>query len=427
MTVSKLPHRPESGNQQPLDLQSMVEGLRQSIKALEGKSQLRATAGYLELVAKSIEQAIHAKENGNFCAGHSTQFPIEVFWPLGIMPLCNELYSTIDRIIGDNNSSQFLLVPDFVVYSSSACDPARNGRDTAARAMGVPSFGLDRPWKIFTPQSMDYWLNEHRALIRFLEERTARRMDYDYLKEVAKLSCRATQVYREINELRGAIPCPMPAEAAFAPMAVYGAWAGTQACVDYLEQLRDELNERVTRGIGAVPQEKFRYTYATNPPVFDVGIMAEAEKRYGAVNVMDHLQWWREDADWLIDPEDPVASIAYRAQFGPSNSLHGTAMDHAEEVRQAALKCKADGVVYFCNAGGRHAAGGYRILKDTLERLLGLPWVTIDCDRLDKDFATFDGVMDQLDVFFAAVENSKPYQRRIRERRQPPEENRGTA
>jgi len=427
VTVSKLPHRPESGNQQPLDMQSMVEGLRQSIKALDGKSQLRATAGYLELVAKSIEQAIHAKENGNFCAGHSTQFPIEVFWPLGIMPLCNELYSTIDRIIGDNNSSQFLLVPDFVVYSSSACDPARNGRDTAARAMGVPSFGLDRPCTIFTPQSIDYWLKEHLALIRFLEEQTGRRMDYDYLKEVAKLSCRATKIYREINELRGAVPCPLPAEAAFAPMAVYGAWAGTQACVDYLEQLRDELSERVARGIGALPREKFRYTYATSPPAFDGGIMAEAEKRYGAVNVMDHLQWWREDADWLIDPEDPVASIAYRVQFGPSNSLHGSAMDHAEEVRQAALKCQADGVVLFNNAGCPHAAGGYRILKDTIERSLGLPWVTIDCDRLDEDFATFDAVMDQLDVFFETIESSRPYQSRIRHRGQRAQESRGTA
>jgi len=427
VTVSKLPHRPESGNQQPLDMQSMVEGLRQSIKALDGKSQLRATAGYLDLVAKSIEQAIHAKENGNFCAGHSTQFPIEVFWPLGIMPLCNELYSTIDRIVGDNRSSQFLLVPDFVVYSSSARDPARNGRDTAARAMGVPSFGLDRPCRIFTPQSIDYWLKEHLALIRFLEEQTGRRMDYDYLKEVAQLSCRATQVYREINQLRGAVPCPMPAEAAFAPMAVYRAWAGTQTCVDYLEQLRDELGERVAKGVGAVPQEKFRYTYATSPPFFDAGIMAELERRHGAVNVMDHDQWWREDADWLIDPEDPLAGLAYRVQFEPSNSLYGTATDHAEEVRQAALKCKADGVVHFNDVGSRHAAGGYRILKDTIERSLGLPWVTIDCDRLDKSSATYDGVMDLLDVFFETIENSKPYQDRFRPRGRQTHEPRGAA
>lgn len=454
MTASKPPNRPEPGKQRHLDPQSMVEGVRQYIKALEGKVQLQATSGYLELVAKYIEQAIHARENGYFCAEHSTQFPIEVFWPLGIMPMCNELYSTINGIIGDD-SSQFLSIPevsgfpprcrstlrstyggtevgasplpDFVVYSSLASDPARKTRNTEALAMGVPCFGLDRPCKIFTPQSIDYWLKEHLALIRFLEEQTGRRMDYDYLKEVAKLSCRATQVYLEINELRGAVPCPMPAEAAFAPMAVYRAWAGTQTCVDFLEQLRDELDERVAKGIGAVPQEKFRYTFATGPPIFDLGIMAEAERRYGAVNVMDHLQWWREDADWLIDPDDPLAGLVYRAQFEPSNSLYGAATDHAEEVRQAALKCKADGVVHFNDVGSRHAAGGYRILKDTIERSLGLPWATIDCDRLDKSSATYDGVMDQLDVFFETIENSKPYQDKIRQHGQQIQEPRGTA
>jgi benzoyl-CoA reductase/2-hydroxyglutaryl-CoA dehydratase subunit BcrC/BadD/HgdB len=265
---------------------------------------------------------------------------------------------------------------------------------------------------------MNYCLTEHQALVRFLEEQTGRKMDYEYLKEVAQLSYRATQVYMEVNELRRAVPCPMPAEAAFAPMAVYRAWAGTQTCIDFLEQLRDELKERVTNGIGAVPREKFRYTYAASPPFFDFRIMAEMERRYGAVNVMDHLQWWREGADWLIDPDDPVASIAYRVQFGTSNSLHGTATDHAKEVRRAALKCRADGVVYFNNLGCRHAAGGYRVFKNALARSLGLPWVTINCNMLDKSFTSFDQVMDQLDVFWETVEHSEAYQERTRQRGQ---------
>jgi benzoyl-CoA reductase/2-hydroxyglutaryl-CoA dehydratase subunit BcrC/BadD/HgdB len=445
MTAIRFLNGPKPGTRKRLDSQTMVEGIDNYVNARQGNFKLNSTAGYLRLVAKNIEQAVHAKENGNFYAAHSTQFPIEFFWPLGIMPLCNEIYSTIAGLIGDD-TQQFLSisddvgfpryncsyyrafygmievgawpVPDFVCYSGSPCDQAPKGQEMAARYLGVPSFGLDRPCKIFTPQSMDYWLADHRALIRFLEKQTGRRMDNDLLKEVATLSDRATRVYAEINELRRAVPCPMPAEAAFAPLAVYRAWAGTQTCVDFLEGLRDELKERVARGIGAVPQERFRYTFATSLPFFDFGIMVETENRYGAVNVMDHLQWWRERADWLIDPDDPVASLAYRDQFCASGSLHGTAMDHAEEVRQAALKCKADGVVYFNNVGCRHAAGGHRILKDTIERSLGLPWVTINCDMLDKSFTSFDEVMGQLDEFFTTVEKSKAYRERMRQRGQ---------
>jgi benzoyl-CoA reductase subunit B len=318
-------------------------------------------------------------------------------------------------------------VPDFVTNPGSPCYPAPTATEVPTRRTVASSLRLDRPYKLFTPQGMDYWVSEHRALIRFLEEQTGREMDYDYLKEVTTLSFRATQLYREINELRGTVPCPLPAEASLAPLAVYGAWAGTQLCVDFLEQLRDELQDRVDRGIGAVAHERFRYTCSASRPYFDYGVMTETEKRYGAVNVMDHLQWWREDADWLIDPDDPVASLACRAQFGTSSSLNGTALDHAEQMRQATLKCRADGVVHFNNLGCRHGAGGFRILKDTIERSLGVPWTAINCDLPDRSITSFGEVMDQLDIFFETVEKSGAYQERSRQRRLQLDERLGTA
>ena len=454
MSLGNLLNRPQYEDKSQLAPQALIDALKGHISAREGEAQLKSTPRYLALVVKSLEQAIHAKDNGNFCAINSLRFPIELLWPLGIMPLCNELGSAIIGLIGEDRERHLSIaddigvprcnceyyrtfygmaeigawpVPDFVTHSGSPCFPAPTAKDMGTGCMGASSLRLDRPYQLFTPQSMDYWVSEHRALVRFLEEQTGRKMDYDYLKEVTKLSFRATQLYREINELRGTVPCPLPAEASLAPLAVYGAWAGTQLCVDFLEQLRDELRDRVDRGIGAVAQEKFRYTCSSSLPYFDCGVMTATEKRHGAVNVMDHLQWWREDADWLIDPDDPVASLACRAQFGTSNSLHGTAPDHAEEMRQAALKCKADGVVHFNNLGCQHGAGGYRILKDTFERSLGLPWAAINCDMLDRSITSFGEVMDQLDIFFENVESSGAYQERSRQRRLQSDERLGTA
>jgi benzoyl-CoA reductase/2-hydroxyglutaryl-CoA dehydratase subunit BcrC/BadD/HgdB len=426
----------EQGHPAPQELVDALEGY---IRAQEGKTQLKSTPRYLRLVVKSLEQAIHAKENGNFCAVHSTQFPIELFWPLGIMPLYDELCGAVIGMIGHDggrypsstpdtglsrrNGAYFRTfhdlveagawpAPDFVTCSGSRCTPAQTAAGTATDCMDAFGFCLDRPYKIVTPQSIEYWTREHLALLRFLEERTGREMDYDLLKEVTRLSFRATQIYLEINALRATVPCPLPAEASFAPLAVYGAWAGTQMCVDFLEQLRDELRDRVDRGIGAVRREKFRYTCSTSLPYLDLAVLTETEKRYGAVNVMDHLQWWREHADWLIDPDDPVASLAYRAQFGTASPLQGTVLDHAEALRQAALKCKADGVVHFNNLGCRDGAGGDRILKDTIERSLGLPWATINCGVLDSSLTSFDDVMGQLEHFFETVETSGTYQKR---------------
>jgi benzoyl-CoA reductase/2-hydroxyglutaryl-CoA dehydratase subunit BcrC/BadD/HgdB len=454
MSLGNFRNRPRYNQKSHLAPQALIDAVKGHIRAREGQAQLKSTPRYLALVVKSLEQAIHAKENGNFYAIHSLRFPIELLWPLGIMPLCNELCSAIIGMV-DNDGERHLSitddigfpryncayfrtflgmaevgtwpVPDFVTCSGSPCFPAPTAQEMVTSFMDAPVFRLDHPYKIVTPQSMDYWTREHLALVRFLEERTGREMDYDQLKEVTRLSFRATQVYLEINDLRAIVPCPLPAEASFAPLAVYGAWAGTQMCVDFLEQLRDELRGRVDRGIGAVPQERFRYTSSTSLPDFDFAVMTEMERRYGAVNVMDHLQWWREDADWLLDPDDPVASLAYRAQFGTTSSLHGAALDHAEGMRQAALRCKADGVVHFNNLGCRHGAGGYRILRDTIERSLGLPWGAIDCDMQDRSSTSFGEVMDQLDVFFETVEVSGAYQERSRQRRLRSDERLGTA
>lgn len=422
-----------------LDPETMMVRITQFVKANEPNFQLKSTPGYFQMIVRNIDAAVHAHERGKFYVVHSTQFPNELFIAMDIEPLFNELYSTIVGIFSDDNQA-FLGVsdelgfpcyncsyyrtfygmiekgawpkPDFVCYSSSPCDNTPKGQEMAAKAMGVPSFGMDRPYKLFTAQSQAYWRKEHESLIRFLEEQTGRKMDYDRLKEVVRLSYRSTEIYQEINELRKAIPSPVPAEAAFAPMAVYRSLIGTQECVDFLEQLRDELEERIAKGIGAVKQERFRYVCATSLPFFDYGLMSMMEQKYGAVNVMDLLQLWREKAEWLIDPEDPVGSLAYKVSLGPANSIHGPKADQAEEVKQMALQYKADGVLYFNNLGCRHAAGAFRIVKDKIERELGIPWATIDCDMLDKSFTTNAKVSEQLDAFFERVEDSKHYKER---------------
>jgi benzoyl-CoA reductase subunit B len=418
----------------------MLQGIDAYLKASEPKFQLKATGNYLKLVAKNIENAIKAHERGQKYVVHSTQFPNEFFIPFDIQPLFNELYSTILGMFSlDNakfidvsdelgfpcdNCSYYRAfygtiekglwpIPDFVCYSSSPCDQTPKGQEGAARMMGVPSFGMDRPYTLCTPQAMAYWRKEHEDLIKFLEAQTGMKMDYDRLKEVAQQSKAATELYLEINKLRATIPTPVGAEAVFAAMAAYRAWVGTAELVEFFTDFRDELQERVDKGIGAVEHEKFRYACATTPPFFDLTVQNLIEERYGGVQVMDILQWWREDADWMYDPDDPVGSLAYRVMFHPSNMLHGPMSAQAEQLRQMVIKQKPDGIIFFNHVGCRHGGGGFRIAKDMAEQEFGIPFKTIDMDTLDKRFVTKEGIVDDLDEFFEMVEQSQPYKERM--------------
>jgi benzoyl-CoA reductase subunit B len=271
---------------------------------------------------------------------------------------------------------------------------------------------MDRPYKLFTPQAQAYWKKEHEELIKFLEQHTGKKMDYDQLKEVTRLSYEATKIYLEINDLRKAIPTPLAAEAAFAAMAAYRAWVGYPELVTFLTEFRDELKERAAKGLWAIPEERFRYACYSSLPFFDLSVMGLIEQRFQAVNVMDMLQWWREDADWLIDPDDPVGSLAYRVSFHPSNLLHGTMADLAEEVRQMIIHTKPDCIIFFNNVGCRHYGGALQIGKDMVKREFGIPWITVDVDVLDKKFTTKEKIADKLETFFETVESSTPYRER---------------
>jgi benzoyl-CoA reductase subunit B len=422
-----------------LDPEGMLKLVDGYLKKAGPTFQLKATSKYLQLTAKNIEAAIHAHDRGMKYAVHSTQFPNEFFIPMGIAPLFNELYSTVVNMFSDDNQ-EFMNIadgmgfpcyncsyyrtfyamievgawpkPDMICYSSSPCDQTPKGQEGAARAMGVPSFGMDRPYKLFTPQAQAYWKKEHEEFIKFLEQQTGKKMDYDRLKEAARLSYEATKLYIEVNELRAKIPTPLSAEASFAAMAAYRAWVGYPELVTFLTEFRDELKERVAKGLAAIPEERFRYVCYSSLPFFDLGILGLLEQRYKAVNVMDMLQWWREDGDWLIDPDDPVGSLAYRISFHTSNLLHGTMVDLAEELRQAVIHTKPDCVIFFNNVGCRHYGGALQIGKDMVKREFGIPWTTVDVDVLDKTFTTKEKIADQLEGFFETVENSKPYRER---------------
>ena len=67
-------------------------------------------------------------------------------------------------------------------------------------------------------------------------------------------------------------------------------------CVAFYERLRDEVKDRVKRGVAAVPNERFRVITDTQPPWGFLKIFREMEK-YGIDHylyrnaILDQLQW----------------------------------------------------------------------------------------------------------------------------------------
>jgi len=300
---------------------------------------------------------------------------------------------------------------DFMLYATSSCDNVK-AYHTLGRRYGIPSFGMERPYFPYTPQAMAHWKNEHKRLIAFLEEKTGTKLDYDRLKETVRLSYRLTELSLEIDRLSRHVPCPLSAECFGGVLLALRLMPGTQIAVDFLTTLRDELQERVDQGIGAVKNERFRVIWSCFTPFWDPTLLGFMQQKYGAVTVGEVLANWRGEAKWMLDENDPLGNLAYRTQLAPGNCQYAATHDWSENVVDQARRLKADGAIYNNNWGCKQASGVGRLAGDELMRHCGVPSITLNVDVIDATFVSRAEIEAQLDSFFEMIETSKAYKER---------------
>ncbi len=414
-------------------LKMAAEGIKQK------PGLMKSAIGYMELVYKYVERIVTAKEKGKYVVTHGTQQPLEIYEAMDIVCLFNEFWGVISDVVNTDsvpaamNISASTGTPqevcsffrnmdgllhagkwphtDMFVYATSSCDNVK-AFHTLGRRYGIPSFGMERPYYPFTPHAMEHWKNEHKRLIAFLEEQTGKRMDYDRLNETLRLSYRLTEIACEIDKLVAHVPTPMSPECFGGVLLAIRLMCGTQEAVDYLESLKAELEERVSKGIAAVEPERFRVMWSSFTPFWDPGIMAFMQEKYGAVSVCEVLQRWRGEANWMLDPDDPLGNLAYKTQVAPGNCQYSPSLDWAGEVVAQARKYKPDVAIFNNNRGCKQAAGLEPIIRDELLRQCGVPTLTLAVDVIDATFTSRAEVERQLDGFFEMIEGSEAYQER---------------
>src|SRR5512137_900438 len=422
-----------------MDAPTLLARLKMAVEGLKKKPGLmKAGVGYLQLVSDYVDAVANAKRDGKLVVIHGTQMPTEIFYAMDIVPLFNELYSVVLTMMGApvkelydlsaasglpteicafNKSMDGLLLTgiapkfDMAAWHGSSCDNTPWCLQNVAQSQNIPTFFMDRPYKIFHEHTVAYWKKQHEELIAFLEQHSGKKMDRDRLKEAVDLSYRATQLSLEIDKFSDMVPTPMSSEAAFGPFLACRQFGGHRKAVEYLEELRDELKERVANGVQAAKPERFRYIFSVSCPYFDMGLLGLAQQKYGAVVVADHIARWRGTAGWLTDPDDPVGNLANKQQFNLGNENYQPGVEWRDQVVELVQKTKADAAIFWNNIGCRTGASMWRILKENLEKL-GIPMLTIDCDILEPTYSPRKVVEEQMDDFFEMVAESKSYKAR---------------
>lgn len=263
--------------------------------------------------------------------------------------------------------------PDFIWQDHICCSHAKwyqvvrdlEGKD-------IPMYCIDvsvGPYEELTENRLDYVVGQMHDGIEWLEKVTGRKYDDEKLIQAVYTHCRSESLWAEVCALNKTVPSPLDEKTMYS-LYVHGTLnKSSRTVADFYEELRDEIKDRVERGIAAVANERCRVMSDTQPPWAFLNVFRYLEK-YGCVSVgslytFGLIGMWdiQEDGSWgpRKTPQEEGIEIKDRDQalrVLASWELKKPEWQHfyspqlkSEMMIRIAKEWKLDGVILHYNRG----------------------------------------------------------------------------
>jgi benzoyl-CoA reductase/2-hydroxyglutaryl-CoA dehydratase subunit BcrC/BadD/HgdB len=301
--------------------------------------------------------------------------------------LCGYLRNIIGYVHGPIKTSETILgnlpEPDFLISPGGGCVPVMKIFHALERRFpGAAVFRADLP-QVALPDIQShhvrYAVREIQRLISFLEETTGRKLDYTRLEEAVALSDRACALWDEIMSFRKYRPTPFSA-AEIGIMFVMVTRQGTRTAVDFLEEVRNELQDRVARKQGVIPEEKVRLFWDNIPLWYNLGLFNYFEEMNGVVVAETYSTAW----SIRLDPSDPITALAMKSLKSYPLVSSVSMETRRESILKACREYAIDGVIFHRNKSCLPITLGQMDIKRQLEEELNIPSIIIDADHMDE-------------------------------------------
>jgi benzoyl-CoA reductase/2-hydroxyglutaryl-CoA dehydratase subunit BcrC/BadD/HgdB len=292
--------------------------------------------------------------------------------------------------------------PDFLVCCNNICGTVVKWYEVLARHFNVPLFIYDTPFihTDFSEEAKKYVREQTAEYLSFLETMTGRKIDYDRLAEVARLSIKAMRLWQKVLETGMHKPAPMTAFDAFFHLALIVTLRGQQVVIDYYTELLDELNEHIAQGIGMVSDEKYRLLWDNLPLWFKTRWLSDKFAAHGAALVgSTYTNAWCSVVD-LIDENDLVGSLG----IASSSIYINISIDRMlGELGEMIRKFDVDGLVMHSNRSCKpYSLGQYDIQKMVMKEF-GIPSLIIEADQVDERNFSESQIETRIDAFMETI------------------------
>jgi benzoyl-CoA reductase/2-hydroxyglutaryl-CoA dehydratase subunit BcrC/BadD/HgdB len=283
-----------------------------------------------------------------------------------------------------------LVKPDMLIAPSNSCDNRIKHYQNLSRYWDIPVYGYDAMFPQYeaTPEEIDncmkYNAEEYKGLIAFLEKQTGKKMDWDKFEEFLHRDRETRLLYREIYEMRQAVPCPMLTRDAVTAMVPWYWFPCDAAAVEFYRKLRQEVKERVDHKIGSLPEEKYRICWLGLPPWHTLTLYNYLDE-YNAASVIETIY---HPCPVPEDRDDPLETLAYRMYYTHWTDESGMFFP-LDWMRSVVEKYKIDGIVVHQVLGCRQVTVGAKTCIQQLQQeYRKMPVLFIPGDNVDlRDYS----------------------------------------
>lgn len=296
--------------------------------------------------------------------------------------LCSYLRTDLGSVISGKTPVGRLPKPDLLACCTNICQTVLYWYRALAQHFDVPLILVDTPFVYgeAEPHDLSYVRDQLVEAIGVAERVARRRLDWERLTRVVTLAQQGSELWGECLAESAHHPAPWTGFDGFFHIAPIVALRGEAECNAYYRHLRDELRDRVARGVGGIREERHRLMWDNLPIWFNVRELSTelAEQGFNIV-VTTYTNAWAE-AGRQIDPADILSSAARAYTYVILNEdLHRK----LTLMKRLAAEYQVDGAILHSDRSCKPYSIGQVDLRARLAQEASLRVLLLEADHND--------------------------------------------
>ena len=297
--------------------------------------------------------------------------------------LCGYARTDIGNVLKTNTPVGRLPKPDLIACCTNICQTVLYWYRCLAEHLKVPLVLVDTPF-IYgesKPHHIQYVVDQLEEGIAMAERVAKRKLERGKLVDIMRMALTGSDLWGQCLEVARAKPSPWTGFDTFFHIAPVVSIRGTEECNAYYRELKDELTDRVAKGIGGIKNEKHRLLWDNLPMWFNIREMATllAERGFNFVCATYSNAW--AEAGRMIEPDDPIISAAraYSTVY-----LNRDLKNRLETMKALCRDYDAKGAVLHSDRSCKPYSVGQMDVRERLAEEAGIRAMVLEADHADQ-------------------------------------------